>query len=69
MSKNGKLLFKDFDPYITSPFGNRIHPITKVMKMHDGVDYGTFDKKLPVYAIEEGKVIRTGYTSGTGNFV
>lgn len=69
MSKNGKLLFKDFNPYITSPFGNRIHPITKVMKMHDGVDYGTFEKKIPVYAIEEGRVIRTGYTSQNGNFV
>ena len=33
MSKNGKLLFKDYDPYITSGFGERIHPITKKKTM------------------------------------
>ncbi len=69
MSKNGKLLFHDFDPYITSPFGYRIHPITNVYTKHDGVDYGTNERKLPVYPLEDGVVVKTGYTSSNGNYV
>ena len=69
MSKNGKLLFRNYDPYVTSPYGYRTHPITKIYTKHDGVDYGTYDKKLPTYAIEDGSVVRTGYTNTNGNFV
>lgn len=69
MSKNGKLLFRDYDPYITSNFGYRIHPITGVNTLHTGVDYGTNNKKLPTYAIEDGKVVKTGFNSGQGNYV
>lgn len=65
MSKNGKLIFKNFDPYITSPFGYRIHPINKVMQFHQGVDYGTNNQKLPQYAIEDGVVTGCG-TDSTG---
>ena len=65
MSKNGKLIFKDFDPYITSPFGNRTNPITGKPQFHQGVDYGTNDKKLPQYAIEDGEVTGCG-TDSTG---
>ncbi len=69
MSKNGKLLFKDYDPYITSGFGERIHPITKKKTKHDGIDYGTYEKKMPTYAIEKGRVVKTGYNNINGNFV
>lgn len=69
MSKNGKLLFREYDPYITSKFGNRIHPITGVNTMHYGVDYGTNEKKIATYAIENGIVINTGYNNVSGNFV
>lgn len=69
MSKNGKLLFRDFDPYITSYFGYRIHPITKVRTLHAGVDYGTNEKKIPAYAIENGIVSRTGFYETLGNYV
>ena len=69
MSKNGKLLFRDYDPYITSSFGYRIHPITGVNTLHSGVDYGTNNEKLPTYAIESGKVVKTGYSNASGNYV
>ena len=69
MSKNGKLLFRDYDPYITSSFGYRIHPITEVNTLHSGVDYGTNNMKLPTYAIESGKVVKTGYSNTSGNYV
>jgi len=43
-------------PRISSPYGWRVHPIEKVRKHHNGVDYagalGT-----PVHAIEAGTVI------------
>ncbi len=69
MSKNGYRLFKNYDPYITSPFGYRIHPITGKKTLHAGVDYGTNGKKIPTYGLENGKVIQTGTTSANGNFV
>lgn len=66
MSKNGKLIFKDYDPYVTSAFGYRIHPITgQRQSFHQGVDYGTNNQKLPQYAIEDGVVTGCG-TDGTG---
>lgn len=65
MSKNGKLIFKTFDPSITSPFGYRIHPIDKVRKFHQGVDYGTNGVKVAQYAIEDGVVTGCG-TDSTG---
>ena len=46
-------------PRISSPFGWRIHPIEKIRKHHNGVDYagalGT-----PIRAIADGKVIFAG---------
>lgn len=69
MSKNGKLLFRGYDPYITSSFGYRIHPVTKKKTLHAGVDYGTNNKKMPTYAIEDGEVVKTGYSQISGNFV
>lgn len=69
MSKNGYRLFKNYDPYITSNFGYRIHPITKVKTFHSGVDYGTNDKKIPCYALEDGVVLGVGFAKANGNYV
>ncbi len=69
MSKNGFRLFKNYDPYITSSFGYRINPITKKRALHAGVDYGTNNKNLEVYPLENGKVLETGYNNVSGNFV
>ena len=69
MSKNGNLLFREFNPYITSSFGYRVHPITKLRTLHAGVDYGTNNLKINTYAIESGKVLKVGFSNISGNFV
>lgn len=59
--------------YISSPFGYRIHPITGKRKLHSGTDIARTDRsKLPpVYAAEEGKVVRVseGHSGGYGNMI
>jgi len=52
--------FKRTDWYVTSNFGWRKHPVTGVMKMHNGTDYGTHGKKWPQYAVDKGVVTQTG---------
>lgn len=53
---------------VSSPFGLRIHPVTKRYKRHAGVDlaanYGT-----PIYAIYDGVVTRASRYSGYGKCV
>jgi len=68
-SKNGRLIFKTFNPRITSAFGWRTSPITGKQQFHDGVDYGTNRRKLPQYPIEEGQVLRCGTDSSKAKFV
>lgn len=67
-------IFRRTDWYVTSKFGMRKHPIDGLYKMHNGTDYGTHGKKLPLYAIEEGYVVKvvTGQNKskkGYGNYV
>ncbi len=69
MSKNGQRLFRNFDPYITSPFGYRINPISKERSLHAGVDYGTNGKNIPCYGLADGEVSRTGFQKALGNYV
>ena len=53
---------------ISSLFGYRVHPITKVRTKHMGVDIpGSLD--TPIYASRSGKVIFAGYSGGYGNLV
>ena len=53
---------------ISSLFGYRVHPITKVRTKHTGVDIpGSLN--TPVYAARKGKVIFAGYSGGYGNLV
>lgn len=55
-------------PVVSSGFGMRRHPISRVRQFHTGIDlpkpYGT-----PVYATGNGVVISKGYDSGYGNFI
>ena len=55
---------------ITSAFGNRLHPILKVYKLHTGVDIAgnNFNGK-PVVAAAAGTVIVAKYSTAYGNYV
>jgi murein DD-endopeptidase MepM/ murein hydrolase activator NlpD len=50
---------------VTSGFGMRIHPISKVPRMHYGVDI-TAPKGTPVYATSDGAISRKQTYSGYG---
>lgn len=50
---------------ITSPYGYRIHPITKTRKMHTGIDIAA-PSGTPIVAAESGTVIQTGWLGGYG---
>ena len=52
--------------HVTSPFGNRIHPITGQRTMHAGIDYGS-PTGTPVYAVAEGIVTVSGFDQYSGN--
>ncbi len=55
---------------ITSPFGNRLHPVLKVYKMHTGIDIaGSGCNGKNVVAANDGTVITAGWISGYGNTV
>ncbi|HPU12541.1 MAG TPA: peptidoglycan DD-metalloendopeptidase family protein [Aeromicrobium sp.] len=53
---------------ITSSFGMRIHPITGVRKLHDGVDIGAACQ-TPVPSVAAGKVTISGRRGGYGEQV
>jgi murein DD-endopeptidase MepM/ murein hydrolase activator NlpD len=53
---------------IMSGFGTRVHPISRVRKMHTGVDIGA-GYGAAVHAAGNGKVTRTGWFGGYGNCV
>ncbi len=67
-SSNGVLGAPLRSVLVTSPFGYRIHPVYGVRRLHAGADMraacGT-----PVYAAEDGEVVRAGVGSGYGNLV
>ena len=55
--------------YITSPYGNRLHPIQGVYRYHDGIDIGNAGYGAPVVAAADGVVTYTGVMGGYGNCV
>ena len=55
--------------YLSSPFGMRLHPIDKVMRMHNGVDMAC-PTGTPIYAARSGMVTVAAYQkNGAGNYV
>lgn len=51
---------------VLSPFGDRLHPIEKKVKHHDGIDFGA-KAETPVRAAADGTVTLTSYgNSGYG---
>jgi murein DD-endopeptidase len=53
---------------MSSPFGMRLHPIQKVMKMHNGTDYA-MNTGTKVVSTSEGTVITSAYHKYNGNYV
>lgn len=53
---------------VTSPFGARFHPIDRVWRKHDGVDYGA-PQGTPVWSVANGVVTFAGWQNGYGNYV
>ena len=53
---------------VTCKYGMRVHPITKVYKLHTGVDLRA-TKGTNIYAANSGTVIKSTYSSAYGNYV
>ncbi len=56
---------------LTSPFGYRIHPISRVKKFHSGIDLASFGQaKLPIVACADGTTtVKNQGRAGYGNYV
>ena len=54
---------------ITSPFGMRIHPITKETKMHNGIDLAGVPINTSVYTPIDGVVTTSMLSVSAGNWV
>ncbi|MGN0693723.1 MAG: peptidoglycan DD-metalloendopeptidase family protein [Lentihominibacter sp.] len=67
LASNLNIIFGGAKYRKSSPYGYRIHPITKKKTFHYGVDYAC--SKVPLYALGEGVVYKTGYDKSAGNFV
>lgn len=53
---------------VSSGLGLRIHPVSKVLHFHTGIDIPK-SEGTPVYATANGVVIGKGYNSGYGNYI
>ncbi len=53
---------------ITSPYGNRLHPIQGRTKKHTGIDIGVAYGGA-IVAAEGGTVMRSGWNGGYGNYI
>lgn len=69
MSKQSDLIFHNAKHIVTSPFGDRISPITGKPEFHNGVDYGTYKQKLPQYPLEKGIIKSVGTDKSGANLV
>jgi len=53
---------------ISSPYGLRVHPVTKVRRMHKGVDFAAKQGK-DIFAAGDGVIERIGRRGGYGNAI
>jgi murein DD-endopeptidase MepM/ murein hydrolase activator NlpD len=61
-------VIKPTEGMLISGFGMRNHPIYKMLRMHEGVDFKA-DKGDPVYATGNGTITFAGWQGGFGNFI
>lgn len=61
-------VIKPVQGMLISGFGMRAHPIYKMRRMHEGVDFKA-DRGEPVYATGDGTVRFSARQSGYGNFI
>jgi murein DD-endopeptidase MepM/ murein hydrolase activator NlpD len=68
----GNAEWKWFQPVpggkITSGFGKRLHPISKVWKLHNGIDIDG-EVGTPIYCAGDGVVIEASFDKQNGNFI
>jgi murein DD-endopeptidase MepM/ murein hydrolase activator NlpD len=65
-SAGARLAWPVADPYVTSPYGMRLHPILHYWKLHDGTDFGA-GCGTAVYAAATGTVVSAYYDNAYGN--
>jgi murein DD-endopeptidase MepM/ murein hydrolase activator NlpD len=53
---------------VTSFFGRRYHPILRIVREHQGIDYGA-PTGTPVEAVSDGRVVSAGWSGGYGRLV
>ena len=54
--------------YISSPYGDRIDPISGIQSFHNGVDFAA-PTGTAIYAAYDGKVVAAAYSSSMGNYI
>ncbi len=64
----GPVMREDWSGLISSNFGERIHPITKERKVHNGVDIAV-PIGTHIYSAVEGSVILAAYSESAGNWI
>lgn len=64
----GPVMREDWSGLISSNFGERIHPITKERKVHNGVDIAV-PIGTHIYSAVEGHVILAAYSESAGNWI
>ena len=72
MSKISNIIFNGKPHYITSPYGKRAVISTSAgntSSFHYGTDYGTNNKKIAQYAIEDGTILSCGRASDGANYI
>lgn len=60
---------KSIKDRISSPYGYRIHPISGLYKMHNGIDINYITTSDPLYSIADGVVIASRMGTSYGNYV
>ena len=64
----GPVMQEDWTNLISSNFGDRVHPITKERKSHNGVDIAV-PRGTKIYSAVKGTVVLAEYSSSAGNWV